>query len=88
MAITGDSSGVCYITPFSQTSPAIAKWREDECLAGLNRSLFFPPKIFSGGGSRDPKGGSPLHSLAGPGQQPSVAGNGPLGGAEAPNNPL
>ena len=39
MAITGDSSGVCYITPFSQTSPAIAKWREDECLAGLAQAI-------------------------------------------------
>ena len=39
MAITGDSSGVCYSTPFSQTSPAIAKWREDECLAGLAQTI-------------------------------------------------
>jgi hypothetical protein len=35
MAVTGDGGGVCYIAPFSQTGPAIAKWREDECLAGL-----------------------------------------------------
>ena len=53
----------------------------------VKQILIFCSENFFRGGSRDPNGGSPLHSLAGPGQQPSVAGNGPLGGAEAPNNP-
>ena len=48
-----------------------------ESFSNCSRILSIRNKLTT---SRNPKGGSPLHSLAGPGQQPSVAGNGPLGG--------
>ena len=39
MAVAGDCGGVGYIAPLSQAGPSIAKWREDECLAGLAQAI-------------------------------------------------